>query len=253
MGVSKPVGVFDASRVRSNRIGIEPVPVSATEVDLDLVDRAVRDLNAIYTTKALETACEIGEYVIGRFFGGSLDKLSRYGDGHASFRALTKHPELRFSATYLWTAVAVVGQLRELPEGVGCRLPLSHHRLLMPLRDPSVKTVLARKALNYHFSKRELAREIGRLRQRGVLRRRRKCGRSEVLKAMSQLVEASEDFVRAATSEDTAMGRPAEKDVNSLLGRLELDLDAVRCTVEMLRSRLPEREHPGTRVSPAKH
>jgi len=212
----------------------------------------VVDLNQIYTTKALQTACLIGEYVINRFFDGELGAFHRDSSEHASFRALSKREDLRFSPTYLWTAVAVVGQLREIPEDLAHCLPLSHHRLLLPLKDASVKVALARMAVKQSLSKRELEREIGRLvgsQNRGAKR----APNMPVMKALSHLIEASEDFVKAATAEDSGLRRSAGGQANSLLQRLEVDLDAVHCLVEMLRSRLQSGTPPRAGVSPGKH
>lgn len=221
-------------------------------IDQSLVERAVCDLNHIYMTKALQTACLIGEYVIDRFFGGDVEAFRKGSCEHASFRALSKHQDLRVSPTYLWTAVAVVGQLRDLPEDLAQCLTLSHHRLLLPLKDASVKVALARMAVKQRLSKRELEREIGRLigsQTRGVKR----APNVPVIKALSHLIEASEEFVQAATAEDSGLHRSDGGEAHSLLHRLEVDLDAVHCLVEMLRGRLQIDTVPRTRVSPGKH
>jgi len=221
-------------------------------IDQALVERAVCDLNHIYTTKALQTACLIGEYVINRFFGGDVEAFRRGSCEHASFRALSKHQDLRFSPTYLWTAVAVVGQIRELPEDLAQCLSLSHHRLLLPLKDASVKVALARMAVKQNLSKRELGREIGRLvgsQARGAKRDMK----VPVIEALSHLIEASEEFVHAATAESNGLHRSDGGKAHSLLRRLEVDLDAVHCLVEMLRARLHVGTVPRQRVSPGKH
>jgi len=209
-------------------------------------------LNQIYTTKALQTACLIGEYVISRFFGGEVEAFRRDSCKHASFRALSKRVDLRFSPTYLWTAVAVVGQLRELPEDLAQCLPLSHHRLLLPLKDATVKVALARLAVEYSLSKRELKREIGQL-VGGQAKGAKRALNVPVIKALSHLIEASEEFVQAATAEGNGLRRSAGGEARSLLQRLEVDLDAVHYLVEMLRARLQVGTVPPPRVSPGKH
>lgn len=220
-------------------------------IDQALVERAVCELNHIYTTKALQTACLIGEYVIDRFFGGDVEASRRDSCEHASFRALTKREDLRFSSTYLWTAVAVVGQLRELPEELAQCLPLSHHRLLLPVKDASVKVALARIAVKQSLSKRDLEREIGRLVGSQARAAKREMN-VPVIKALSHLIEASEEFVQAATAEDNGLRRSAGGEAHSLLQRLEVDLDAVHCLMEMLRSRLQIGTVPQAGVSPGK-
>jgi len=231
---------------------LEGTPQSAEQVDYELVDRAVEDLNSIYTSRALETACAIGRYVVEHFFHGAAVGFRRYGDKHASFRALGRHPGLRFAASYLWTAVAVLDQLTEMPDDIGRRLPLSHHRLLLPVKDRPLRLTLARRALDDGLSKRQLAREVQRARGgRDTLRDRESA--TEVAKAASLLLRASQEFVRAATSEDSGEKRRSSRSMQSLLERLEFNLDASRCAVEILRSRETSAGSWREAVSPGKH
>lgn len=175
--------------------------------------------------------------MIDRFFGGDIEAFDSGKSKSASFRALAKHPDLRFSATYLWTAVAVVGQLREFPENLGRRLPLSHHRLLLPIDDVAKKVALARRAVEAGLSKSELAIEIRQLCGYRAKRQPKPRADPTVLEALTDLVDASERFVLTATSVDGDLDRAGAESGRSLLRRLELDIDAVRCVVAMLRSR----------------
>lgn len=129
-------------------------------VDERFLDQAVADLNQIYTAKALETARLIGQYTLETFFGNSLDQFHDRGKKHLSFRRLAEHPDLRFSSSYLWTCVAVVEQFQHLPLNLAEALPLSHHRLLLPIRDPEEKIKLATAAIERGLSKREFAEAI---------------------------------------------------------------------------------------------
>lgn len=224
-----------------------------TQVEHRLVEKAVRDLNAIYREKALETACLLGEYVISHFFGGDFQAIGKRGCESASFRALANHPDLRFSASYLWTAVAVVKQLHELPEELGRRLPLSHHRLLLPVKDAARKLELAQRAVNGNLSKRELECEIQNNCGHRPKSRPKPSADPKLSRSLANLINASEEFVLAATSGKDQLNSDGVQGVGALLRRVEVNIDAVRCAVAMLRLRLPGKTDSVSPVSPGKH
>ena len=56
--------------------------------------------------------------------------------------------------------MALLGQLRQLPDEVGDALPFSHHKLLLPLKDNQVKLALAREAVASKLGKRELEARV---------------------------------------------------------------------------------------------
>ncbi len=56
-----------------------------SKMDKALIDRAVEDLNAMYTAKGLELARAMGEYVLENFFGGDLTNLQK-DQSHVSWR-----------------------------------------------------------------------------------------------------------------------------------------------------------------------
>ncbi|TVQ96392.1 MAG: hypothetical protein EA398_15995 [Deltaproteobacteria bacterium] len=130
------------------------------EVDEDLLRDAVSDINAIYAAKGLEMARALGNYVVETFFGGDLDRFHDRGRGHATFRALAGREDLQVAYTTIWYAVAVLDQLRQLPEDIAGALPLSHHKLLLPVRDAALKVELAERAVAERLSSRALAEVI---------------------------------------------------------------------------------------------
>ena len=134
-------------------------------VDRGLVETAVRDINRLYVQKGLETARGVGEYLLNTFFEGDTETFEAREGGHASFRALSEHEDLRVSHSFLWYAVRLLPQLRVLPERVASALPLSHHRLLLHVRDEKAKQKLAERAVQKGFGKRELEGEIRKLRR----------------------------------------------------------------------------------------
>lgn len=136
--------------------GSEPYALRP-EVDLDA---AVAHINAIHLKKGLETAVEIGDYVIATFFGGNSHKSVVKQKLPLSFRKLADHAGLNVSYSLIWNAVNVVYQMRTLPTEVARALPFTHHTMLLPIQDPEEKERLARVAIRGGLSKRQFAAEV---------------------------------------------------------------------------------------------
>ena len=136
------------------------------EADESLIDQAVDELNRRYAVKGLETMRAIGEYVIQYFFDGDPDNFREKGKKHVSFRELAKHPNLRVSYNFIWNAVSVVDQMRLLPENIAEALPPSHHKLLLPIKSEKKKVALAEKAVEKGLSKRDLEKEVAKVREK---------------------------------------------------------------------------------------
>ena len=121
-----------------------------------MIDEAVRQINHIYSVKGLETAKAIGEYLLETFFDGDLEAIHDRSHNSHSFRKLAKREDLYPKAPFLYQSVALLGQLRVLPKNIGEALPFSHHRLLLPIKDPVKKTELASRAVEEGMSWTEL-------------------------------------------------------------------------------------------------
>lgn len=130
------------------------------EVDEALVESAACTINRIHTARGLATARAIGEYLLETFFGSDIEAFDAREKKHASFQALARRPDLCISASNLWYCVAVLEQLRQLPEDIGAALPVSHHRLLVHVRDPQAKVHLAREAVQEGLAKRDFAERV---------------------------------------------------------------------------------------------
>lgn len=205
------------------------LPGEGVVVD-QLLDEAVAHLNRIYTAKGLETARAVGEYLISTFFDGDPGRFHAHGKEHLSFRALAQREDLQVSYSFLWHACAVVEQLRLLPEDVASALPLSHHRLLLSVKDRDEKQRLARAAVEQGLSKRDLQAAV--VAVRPAVPPESKPGRRPLpafAKGLTQLKKA----VALAGSEDvTALDRAR---ATALLGELEeqlLALVKLKATVE---------------------
>lgn len=133
----------------------DPILPGEAVVDDALIADSVRDINALYRAKGLETARLMGEYVVGRFFGGDLDYAKKKHNKHVSFTALSEHADLAIGRTTLWYWVSVLGQLRQLPDDIAGSLSMSHHTLLLTVKDPEKKLALAKEAVTTGVGKRE--------------------------------------------------------------------------------------------------
>lgn len=168
-------------------------------VDAELLDKAVAVINRIYVSKGLETARAIGNYVVEAFFGGDLESFGQRQKKHVTFRALAEREDLHVAYNTIWYSVAVLDQLRLLPEDVAEALPLSHHKLLLPVADADVKAKLAAKAVEEKLSSREFAEVVkaARVAQSGKPR-----GGRPPLPAVVKGIRRLQKAVALATSED---------------------------------------------------
>ena len=158
----KPDGATDLSVVPPGESAPEIIKALPGEdaVDEALVAHAVQQVNAIHRAKGLETARDVGTYLLKTFFSDDPAAFVAKGKKHASFRALADRDELAMSQSFLWYSVAVLDQLKQLPADIGAALPMSHHRLLLPVKDPTAKLELAKAAVAEGMAKRELEAKI---------------------------------------------------------------------------------------------
>lgn len=132
--------------------------------DEQLLDQAVQRINRAWAIKGLETAREIGEYVLSAFFDGDPAAFHERGKSHTSFRALSEREDLYVSHSWIWRAVSVTEQLRLLPDDISTALPFTHHTLLIPVKDEKTKVKLAKNAAQHGWSKRKLEAEVKKVR-----------------------------------------------------------------------------------------
>lgn len=122
-------------------------PEGVHHVNRALVAAVLADVGRIHTAATVSVVRMTGELLLARFFGGDLDALSRIGRNHASLSALLEHEGLPIRATHLWYALTLLPHLRAIGETLSNKLPLSHHRVLVHIADPSVKRRLAEEGL----------------------------------------------------------------------------------------------------------
>ena len=135
-----------------------PLPGQAVE-DATLIGDVVAAVNYAYETGGLQTMRQVGRIVLERMFDGDIGRFHDAEKGHASFRALAKHPDLRVSASNLWYAVAIEDNFRLLG-GAADGLGASHHRRLVHVRDVAARAELAQQVVDQHLTVEELEEAI---------------------------------------------------------------------------------------------
>ena len=128
------------------------------------VDQAVRFINEKTILSGVELANTVGNYILETFFEGD---YARFSDPSrcksVSFRSLLARDDLILGNATLYAFVRISHQLKSLPDDVASQLTLSHHRSLLPLRQPALKRDLARQALEEQWSSQKLSDEVRKL------------------------------------------------------------------------------------------
>ena len=172
-------------------------------VDQTQLTRVIKELNTLYAAKSVETSCTVGEYILGEFFGGNLDNFNQWGGKHKTFGKLIElaqdreNSPLHISASGLWYSVRILEQVSLLPENVAKALPVTHHRMLVPVKDPTLKKELAQRAIDQNIPSRNFQEEVRTAREKARRGKRSKVspGRPPLpvwMKAINQTVKAVE-------------------------------------------------------------
>ncbi len=132
-------------------------------LDTRLIDRTIAELEHIRIQHGLHKTVAIGRCLLRNFFAGDREAYRSKNRRHRSFRELAKRRDLPFSASTLRVSIAVTVQLEQIPDEIGWQLSVSHHRALLPITDPELKTELARKAIMNRISVRDLEAEVSEL------------------------------------------------------------------------------------------
>lgn len=128
----------------------------ANSIDKELVKvlkAEVHDICAKYETGA---AFEVGKLLYERLFGSSADAVDSKLEEHKSFRALGGKKNGLPSYSWLSLAVRAYRQLKVLPPDSATKLPLAHHKILLPIKDPDAKKALAQRAIDQSMTKSDL-------------------------------------------------------------------------------------------------
>ena len=116
----------------------------------DLIDEAVAEINAIYSSTQLELALAIGEVVVKKFYGNDFKAVrDKNPNKHTSFRKLAaradKDGDLKVNKTALWRSVALYELCTRLELDVSGRkqLTMTHLRAVLPLPYKEQKRLVA--------------------------------------------------------------------------------------------------------------
>ena len=194
-------------------------------LDQNLLDEAVGTIRTLYATKGMDLVIEIGTYVLDTFFGGDAGAFHERGGEHATFRSLAHHEDMPVSFSWIYKAVAVVDQLRLLPEATRQALPFSHHVALLPIRDAKKKARLAERAMASNWPKRKLEDEVKKIRDQEKDGRR--VGRPPLpafVKGFRQLTKAV-DYAESEVVTDEVFATYRPEDARELLVQVDVAME----------------------------
>jgi len=213
-----------------------------TSADDSVLDQAVGELNRIYIAKGLEAARAMGEYVLDTFFAGDPANFRTRSNKHITFRRLAERDDLQPSYSHVFSSVAVVEQLRLLPEDIGTALSVSHHKALLPIKDESSKERLAKKAIEDGLSVEAFRLEIQRVLSKS--KGKSKAGRPPLptfVKGIKKIIKDIE-FIESDDLGEETFSNYSAADAKKLLVDLEEQVKALDTYRQRVLSRIAELE-----------
>ena len=210
------------------------LPGQAQE-DIGLIAETVEELNSIVDWGGLTTMRELARVVLDKMFRDDADTFLDAEGGHASYRALLRHPDLRVSKSGLWYAVAIDKALHQLG-AVGEQLTSAQLKRLVHIADAGERLALASQAVSAGWTVEMLE---------GVIASREPTRPAEAprlgrppqpipVKRLAKVERAVSDLQTEAPSATELDGETARK----LLERAEAAQQALATWVEALRSRV---------------
>jgi hypothetical protein len=134
-------------------------------LDQELLERSITRVNAVTQDRnGMDATVALAQAILDLLFDGRMPVFRETEKDHVTFRVMINDPRLEPSYNAIWYAMATLEQLFELPAEVAQALPVTHHRLLISVRDRATKVRLARRAVERGLSSRELASEVRRYR-----------------------------------------------------------------------------------------
>jgi hypothetical protein len=212
----------------------------AAEIDTGLLDDAIAEIGSITAASRLDHARAVGECIVRRFGGGDLDAFRWGAAKHTTWRALADRKDLPRGVgySYLWSSVAVLHQIRELPPQIGTALDVSHHRRLLCVKDPETKLALATKAVEQSLSVPALEAEISKVledKPRGEKRGRKPW--PTFVKALHALPRVFKG-VKAIDVTNAAIEALGTDEVLDLLTTIDSHLEEIQALRNAIRARL---------------
>jgi len=202
-------------------------------------DGHLSQVNQLSQNRGLQGATKLGRYVLDTFFDGSPERFRQEGKSNQNFRTVVQNPELKASYSLLYYSVAVTEQLDQLPKNVGKKLSFSHHKLLLPVKDPRTKEAFARKVVSESLSVRGLRDVVARHRVEQTSRIRR--GRPplpDFVKALNRLPRIVEQMDDSDLENKRLFDRYSPEQATALLERTRDDLDKLNHLLTQLEDRI---------------
>lgn len=216
-----------------------------TSTDPEILEDLLQELDLLSRGQGLEVALQIANCVLDRLFRGNPGVFRARSNKHDTFRALQNHEDLPLSRTALWYALAVRDQVEVLPDKLSDALPLSHHKVLLQVKDVDQKIELARQVARDDLSRRDLERVIRRKLDDDETRGRGRPRLPAVVKALRRLEKAT-TMAMTEPVDDALMNRLSVHEIRKLILRLDRELDTLGSIREQLACLVRE-EAPGSR------
>ena len=198
-------------------------------------------VNQLSKNRGLQGATKLGRYVLDTFFDGSPERFRREGKSNQTFRTVVQSPDLKASYSLLYYSVAVTEQLDQLPKNVGTKLSFSHHKLLLPVKDPRTKEAFARKVVDEDLSVRGLREVVARHRVEQASRIRR--GRPplpDFVKALNRLPRIVEQMDDSDLDNAHLFDRYSPEQATALVERTREDLDKLHQLLNQIEEKIQD-------------
>ena len=204
-------------------------------------DGHLSQVNQLSQNRGLQGATKLGRYVLDTFFDGSPERFRQEGKSNQNFRTVVQSPKLKASYSLLYYSVAVTEQLEQLPKNVGKKLSFSHHKLLLPVKDPRTKEAFARKVVTESLSVRGLREVVARHRVEQASRIRR--GRPplpDLVKALNRLPRIVEQMDDSDLENERLFDRYSPEQATALLERTREDLSKLHQLLTQIEGRIQD-------------
>jgi hypothetical protein len=141
-----------------------PVLVHGAVVTDHVVDRWVADLRRIVVGGQVEIIAQVGEYLLTNVYGGTDEAATRRRGKESSITKLAaRAEEFGMTASGLTRAVPIALQVRALGKSLAGRLGVRQHRVLLPVKDPEEKKLLALAAVDEKWTAEDLQKRVRRI------------------------------------------------------------------------------------------
>lgn len=214
--------------------------VGRDTLDEALVDRVVEEIAEVHMRMGLVYHLTLGRLLMDRFFGGNTQAYDACSKRHASFRALARREDLPVSHVSLYNAIAVYRQYADLPKNCRDRLPMAHHKALLPLKDNASRAALASRAAEEAMTVVELRRLVAGRRELEKSTERRGRPRMLAMQKTLRWVERTLGDSKNLLGKEDAAGLPDEE-LQVLANAAEVGLRTLEEVRQKIQSTLDER------------